>query len=63
MPTENELEELTNDFLDGTMRVKGAGINGREAEQVKELGIMAVSSGTDRISGKDILQDRYFGNS
>ena len=55
MPTENELEELTNDFLDGTMRVKGVDLNGK-TEQVKVVGTLAVNCGIDCMSGDNILQ-------
>lgn len=56
MPTENELEELTNDFLDDMIKSKGVGINGGTAEQVKIMGSLAERSGTDRVSGENVLQ-------
>lgn len=56
MPTENELEELTNDFLNGMIGMKGVDYHGRKAESSEELGIMAECGGTDRVSCKDIRE-------
>ena len=47
MPTENELEELTNDFLDDMMTMKEGGLNGGKAEQAQKLGTMAQCVSTD----------------
>ena len=57
MPTENELEELTNQFLDDTMVLKkGDDLHGK-AEQTEVLGALAERSGIDCVSGKNFLQD------
>ena len=57
MPTENELEELTNQFLDDTMVLKkGVDLHGK-AEQTEVLGALAERSGIDCVSGKNFLQD------
>lgn len=55
MPTENELEELTNNFLDGTMHVKGADFNGK-AEQIEELGIVAECGKSDCVPCKNVCE-------
>lgn len=57
MPDENELEELTNDFLNDMIGMKGVDYHGRKTESSEELGIVAECGRTDRISGKDVLQD------
>lgn len=56
MPTENELEELTNDFLNDMIGMKGVDYHGRKAESSEELGIMAECGGTDRVPCKDICE-------
>lgn len=56
MPDENELEELTNGFLDDMIKLKGVDYHGRKAESSEELGIMAECGGTDRVSCKDICE-------
>lgn len=57
MPTENELEELTNDFLDDMMTMKEGDLNGGKAEQAQKLGTMAQCVSTDCLGGKNILED------
>ena len=57
MPTENELEELTNGFLDGMISSDRRDFHGRKAEQVEIMGAMAECGRTDCVSGKDVLQD------
>lgn len=54
MPTKEELEELTNSFLDDMIKLKGEDSNGRKTEQAKELGVVGERSRTDCISGKDV---------
>ena len=57
MPTENELEELTNQFLDDTIELKkGVDLRGK-AEQTEVLGALVECGGIDCVSGKDFLQD------
>ena len=56
MLTENELEELTNDFLNDMIGVEEVDYHGRKAEQVKELGVMAERGGVDSVSGEDVLE-------
>lgn len=57
MPDENELEELTNKFLDDMMTMKGVDFHGRKTESVEVVGSMGERVRSDRVSGKDILQD------
>lgn len=54
MPTKEELEELTNSFLDDMIMLKGEDLNGRKTEQTEELGVMGERSRTDCVSGQDI---------
>lgn len=56
MPDENELEELTNKFLDDMITMKGVDFSGRKAEQVKELGIVVECCESGCVSGKDICE-------
>ena len=57
MPDENELEELTNSFLDGMITLKGADTNGRKTEQAKVMGVVDERCGADCVSCKNVLQD------
>ncbi len=57
MPTENELEELTNDFLDAMIMLKEVDFNGRKAEQVEIMGAVGKCRRTDCFSGKDVCED------
>lgn len=54
MPTKEELEELTNSFLDDMIKLKGEDSNGGKAEQTEELGVMGERGRTDCVSGKDV---------
>lgn len=56
MPTENELEELTNGFLDDMIKLKGVDLHGRKAEQTEIMGSVAECVGVDCVSGKDIRE-------
>ena len=57
MPDENELEELTNKFLDDMITMKGVDYHGRKAEQVEKLGTMAECVSTNCIPCKDICEN------
>jgi len=57
MPTANELEELTNNFLDDMIDAKGEDCDGREAEQAQVMGFVGKRSRTDCVSGKDVRKD------
>lgn len=54
MPDENELEELTNDFLNDMIGMKGVDYHGRKAESSEELGIVAECGGVDCVPRKNI---------
>lgn len=56
MPDENELEELTNKFLDDMITMKGVDFSGRKAESSKVMGIMAECGKSDCVSGKNICE-------
>lgn len=56
MLTETELEDLTNGFLDDMINLKEGGLNGRKAEQVKELGTVAECVSTCGVPCENILQ-------
>lgn len=60
MLTREELEELITDGIDRETNemlklAMGGGYHGREAESAEELAVMDEHSGTDCVSGKDIL--------
>ena len=55
MPTENELEELTNDFLDDMIALKEDDLNGRKTEQAQKLGTVAQCGISCGIPCKNIL--------
>ena len=57
MPDENELEELTNKFLDDMMMLKGVDFHGRKAESAEVVGPMGECVRSDCVSGKNVLQD------
>lgn len=57
MPTKEELEELTNKFLDDMMMLKGVDFHGRKAESAEVVGSMGERVRSDCVSGKDVLQD------
>ena len=54
MPTADDLDDLTNAFLD-YMMFQGGDNYGREAEQTEELGSLDEHCGTDCVSGKNVL--------
>ena len=56
MPDENELEELTNGFLDGMIEVKGVDYHGGKAGQTEILGSVGECGRTGGISGEDVRQ-------
>lgn len=56
MPTENELEELTNDFLNDMIGMKGVDYHGRKAESSEELGIVAECGKSDCIPCKNVCE-------
>lgn len=56
MPDENELEELTNKFLEDTMAVGGV-FHGNEAESTEKLGAVVEHCGADCVPRKNVLQD------
>lgn len=57
MPDENELEELTNGFLDDMMSLKGDDFNGRKAEPSKIMGIVAECGRSDCIPCKNVCEN------
>lgn len=57
MPTENELEELTNDFLNDMIGRKGVDYHGRKTESAEKLGVMVERGGTDCVPCKNIRED------
>ena len=57
MPDENELEELTNDFLNSMNGIKEVDYHGRDSEQVKELGTLGECGRTGGFSGEDICKN------
>lgn len=57
MPDENELEELTDRFLNDTMPMKGDGINGRKAKSPEIVGVMGECCGADCVPCKNIREN------
>lgn len=57
MPDENELEELTNSFLDDMIKLKGVDYHGRKAESSEELGIMAECGGVGSVPRENICEN------
>ena len=63
MPTEQELEELTTNMIDMDSKEMveliqgGKNDDGRQTESVKVMGAVAVSRGSDCVSGENVLQD------
>lgn len=57
MPDENELEELTNDFLNDMIGMKGVDYHGRKAESSKELGIMAECGRAGSVPCEDVCEN------
>jgi hypothetical protein len=57
MPDENELEELTNKFLDDMIMLKGVDFDGRKTEQTEVVGVMAKHCIPDCVSGENVLQN------
>lgn len=57
MPDENELEELTNSFLDGMMAVKGVDLHGRKAGQTEVVGTMGECGRSGSVSGENVRKD------
>lgn len=56
MPTENELEELTNDFLNDMIGMKGVDYHGRKAESSEELGVVAECGKPDCVPCKNVCE-------
>lgn len=59
---EEELESFVTRLIDKDSAemlelTEGGGINGRKAKSVEIMGSVAVGGGTDRVSGKNFLQD------
>ena len=54
MPTADDLDDLTNAFLD-YMMFQGGDFYGREAEQTEELGSLDERCSTDCVSGENVL--------
>ena len=54
MPTADDLDDLTNAFLD-YMMFQGGDSYGREAEQAEELGALDERCGADCVSGENVL--------
>ena len=57
MPDENELDELTNGFLDAMISMKGVDCRGGKAESSEIVGFVAECCRADCIPGKDIYKD------
>ena len=57
MPTEDELEQLTDRFLNDMIKLKGVDFDGRKAEQTEVVGIVVECGKSDCVSCKNVLQD------